>query len=174
MKIVNFVNASNPVKFHFWNKSIAKGKLKLLHATKWNNIKNVHCILLVDLILELHTSDISEDLEVTGGEQSSFSLKTTLPSTSWGPGTLSCSYAIRTQPWRRTDDLQYAVLNIINNKLINLKLSIRCKNMNISAVLQIKMTMRFVFFIIQNVAIFGRLTICYFQNKMSKGNTFFS
>lgn len=102
-----------------------------------NSIKNVYSLLLVDLILELHMNDISGDLEVTG-EQSYFSSKTTMPSTSWGPGTLLCSYAIRTQPWRRTDDLQYAVLNVMNNKLMNLTLSIEWKNMNISGVLQIK------------------------------------
>lgn len=136
-----------------------------------NSIKNVYSLLLVDLILELHMNDISGDLEVTG-EQSYFSSKTTLPSTSWGPGTLLCSYAIRTQPWRRTDDLQYAVLNVMNNKLMNLTLSIEWKNMNISGVLQIKCWSGLFFFIIQNVAIFRRLTICYFQNKMSKGNIF--
>lgn len=97
----------------------------------------MYSLLLVDLILELHMNDISGDLEVTG-EQSYFSSKTILPSTSWGPGTQLCSYAIRTQPWRRTDDLQYAVLNVMNNKLMKLTLSIKWKNMNINDVLQIK------------------------------------
>lgn len=129
-------------------------------------------LLLVDLILELHMNDISEDLEVTG-EQSYFFSKTTLPSTSWGPGTLLCSYAIRTQPWRRTGDLQYAVLNIMNNKLMNLTLLIRWKNMNISAVLQIIMMMRFVFFYHSECCHLWKIDYLLFENKMSKGNISF-